>query len=75
MPSCMNFLITRCFLYELSILFFVTAPIKRRSVYKCLMRQQLILLVSKEKLFVFHSSVDTGKYGHRHSGVVTILCA
>ena len=70
MPSCMNFLIPRCFQYELSILFFVTVRIKRRSVYKSLMKQQLMLMVSKEKL-CFHSSVDTGKYGHRHSRVST----
>lgn len=63
MPSCMNFLIPRCFLYELSILFFVTAPIKRRSVYKCLMRQQLILLVSKEKMFVFTAQLTLANMG------------
>ena len=40
MPSCINFLTSSCFPYEHSILFFVTVTIKRRSVYKSLMKHQ-----------------------------------
>jgi hypothetical protein len=55
----MNFLIPRCFLYELSILFFVTVTIKRRSVYKSLIK----LIVSKEKLYVLTDQLTLANMG------------
>ena len=60
---CMNFLIPRCFLCELSILFFVTVPIKRRSLYKILMKEQLKLLLSKEKVYLFTAQLTLANMG------------